>query len=161
MSASPAVARNINIWFDIYYGKVIYFPISSKIASNGCFCCCSKSEYQPNSSWCLLYIYFVCVCQDCGLQLTDDTEKRCYPLNGTLLCQTCHLCRLTDSLQVPTSGDETTSNRSQKSSYYVIGSWLIYHLMFDPVSSGRGLIVIDWWAVAWLIYISVKFLLCT
>ncbi len=32
--------------------------------------------------------------QDCGMQLTDEPDKRCYPLEGTLLCHTCHLRRL-------------------------------------------------------------------
>ena len=34
------------------------------------------------------------VCRDCGTQLTDENEKRCYPLDNCLLCLTCHLGRL-------------------------------------------------------------------
>ena len=32
--------------------------------------------------------------QDCGIQLTDEPDKRCYPLDHHLLCHTCHLRRL-------------------------------------------------------------------
>uniref|UniRef100_F1L1R0 Wilms tumor protein 1-interacting protein n=1 Tax=Ascaris suum TaxID=6253 RepID=F1L1R0_ASCSU len=31
------------------------------------------------------------VCEGCGMQLTDEPEKRCYPLNAHLLCKKCHL----------------------------------------------------------------------
>lgn len=33
-------------------------------------------------------------CYDCGMQLTDESGKRCYPLNNTLLCYPCHVKRL-------------------------------------------------------------------
>ena len=29
--------------------------------------------------------------QGCGMQLTDEPEKRCYPLNGRLLCYYCRI----------------------------------------------------------------------
>ena len=32
--------------------------------------------------------------QDCGLQLTDEPGKRCYPIEEHLLCQACHIQRL-------------------------------------------------------------------
>ncbi|CAF0817588.1 unnamed protein product [Brachionus calyciflorus] len=34
------------------------------------------------------------VCEDCGVQLTDEQEKRCYPIGRSLLCYTCHLKRI-------------------------------------------------------------------
>lgn len=33
-------------------------------------------------------------CEDCGLQLTDEPDKRCYPLEDHLFCHTCHINRL-------------------------------------------------------------------
>ncbi|KAI9551916.1 hypothetical protein GHT06_022253 [Daphnia sinensis] len=31
------------------------------------------------------------VCESCGLQLTDEPERRCYPLYGRLFCRSCRL----------------------------------------------------------------------
>ncbi|CAG5135411.1 unnamed protein product [Candidula unifasciata] len=38
-------------------------------------------------------------CEDCGLQLTDEIDKRCYPLEGHLFCHSCHIAHL--SVQFP------------------------------------------------------------
>lgn len=35
------------------------------------------------------------VCEECGMQLTDEPDKRCYPLDGRLLCRPCHIQSLT------------------------------------------------------------------
>lgn len=37
--------------------------------------------------------------QDCGLQLNDEEGHRCYPLEGHLLCHSCHIRRL--NLKLP------------------------------------------------------------
>jgi len=62
----------------------------------------------------------VCVfglAKDCGMQLTDEPDKRCYPLHGALLCQCCHVRRLSDGYQAAAlSSDDAGSCRSQLSS---------------------------------------------
>lgn len=50
-------------------------------------------------------------CEDCGLQLTDEPDKRCYPLGDRLLCHACHIACL--SSQYPDQMfyvDPTTHN---------------------------------------------------
>ncbi|CAG9825142.1 unnamed protein product [Phaedon cochleariae] len=31
------------------------------------------------------------ICEECGMQLTDEPDKRCYPLDGRLMCRDCHI----------------------------------------------------------------------
>lgn len=42
------------------------------------------------------------MCEDCGLQLTDEPDKRCYPLQGRLMCRACHVSHLSRHHQTPT-----------------------------------------------------------
>lgn len=34
------------------------------------------------------------ICEDCGMQLTDEPDKRCYPFEGRLMCKACHLQKI-------------------------------------------------------------------
>ncbi|RZF40360.1 hypothetical protein LSTR_LSTR008790 [Laodelphax striatellus] len=44
------------------------------------------------------------ICEECGMQLTDEPDKRCYPLDGRLMCRACHLNHQPRQLQsVPAS----------------------------------------------------------
>ncbi|CAL4073272.1 unnamed protein product, partial [Meganyctiphanes norvegica] len=52
------------------------------------------------------------VCEECGMQLTDEPDQRCYPLDGHLLCRGCHLHRLH-------SMGRNTSNIQDVSATYV------------------------------------------
>lgn len=36
------------------------------------------------------------VCESCGMQLTDEPDKRCYPLNDHLFCRSCHIQKLVE-----------------------------------------------------------------
>lgn len=34
------------------------------------------------------------ICENCGMQLTDEQDKRCYPYEDSLLCRSCHIEKL-------------------------------------------------------------------
>ncbi|PIK58042.1 hypothetical protein BSL78_05021 [Apostichopus japonicus] len=53
-------------------------------------------------------------CTECGLQLSDEEGKRCYPLNNRLLCYTCHISQIAPHLQYPIEeeGPEAASSGS-------------------------------------------------
>ena len=58
--------------------------------------------------------HFDCyVCAECGVQLTDENEKRCYPLDNCLLCLACHLGRL--------GSNSSSASCNQKSSSHSNG----------------------------------------
>ena len=48
--------------------------------------------------------------QDCGMQLTDEPDKRCYPLGQILLCHGCHVGRINDG-NSQGSGSPTSNHR--------------------------------------------------
>lgn len=35
------------------------------------------------------------ICEECGMQLTDEPDKRCYPYEGRLMCRSCHIQKIT------------------------------------------------------------------
>ncbi|XP_050425577.1 Wilms tumor protein 1-interacting protein isoform X2 [Adelges cooleyi] len=37
------------------------------------------------------------ICEECGMQLTDEPDKRCYPLDSHLLCRSCHISLLKEN----------------------------------------------------------------
>ncbi|KAL0274393.1 UNVERIFIED_CONTAM: hypothetical protein PYX00_006833 [Menopon gallinae] len=53
------------------------------------------------------------ICEDCGMQLTDEPDKRCYPLEGRLLCRACHVVRI--------SGDPRQQLQGVSASYQYMG----------------------------------------
>uniref|UniRef100_A0A182TYD3 LIM zinc-binding domain-containing protein n=1 Tax=Anopheles melas TaxID=34690 RepID=A0A182TYD3_9DIPT len=34
------------------------------------------------------------ICEECGMQLTDESDKRCYPFEGRLMCRSCHIQKI-------------------------------------------------------------------
>ncbi|MPC23766.1 LIM domain-containing protein jub [Portunus trituberculatus] len=52
------------------------------------------------------------VCENCGLQLTDEPDQRCYPLEGRLLCRTCHLHRLHAMGRTPSNIQRQDDNKN-------------------------------------------------
>ncbi|XP_053686316.1 LIM domain-containing protein jub isoform X2 [Sabethes cyaneus] len=34
------------------------------------------------------------ICEECGMQLTDEPDKRCYPYDGRLMCRSCHIQKI-------------------------------------------------------------------
>lgn len=34
------------------------------------------------------------ICEECGMQLTDEPDKRCYPFEGRLMCRSCHIQKM-------------------------------------------------------------------
>lgn len=51
------------------------------------------------------------VCEGCGMQLTDEPDKRCYPMHGRLLCYTC-ACRIKSSPHLGTYSPNSVQNTS-------------------------------------------------
>jgi hypothetical protein len=62
------------------------------------------------------------VCEDCGIQLTDEQERRCYPIGKTLLCFNCHLKRIGIDSNINeatgTNGVNDASNANETAKYY-------------------------------------------
>ncbi|XP_072024249.1 uncharacterized protein [Amphiura filiformis] len=48
-------------------------------------------------------------CVECGLQLSDEDGRRCYPLQNRLLCYTCHISKLAPGGHIPQPGSGATA----------------------------------------------------
>lgn len=72
-------------------------------------------------------------CEDCGLQLSDEQDKRCYPLGKCLLCYSCHVKRIelnqldqmllnnlsSSSSSLSSSSNQLNSNHKQQASSFM------------------------------------------
>ncbi len=72
--------------------------------------------------------------QDCGMQLTDEPDKRCYPLEEHLLCHGCHVQRLGG--QLPTTGPaDTPTIHHGNQQYTFTGNNMANHLQSETANN--------------------------
>nr|CAD7426396.1 unnamed protein product [Timema monikensis] len=83
----------------------------------------------------ICYICEVIGWQDCGMQLTDEPDKRCYPLDGHLMCRACHIQRLShhprqlqSSVKVPRSSNVPTQQFNALPIFGVIALTGVEHM---------------------------------
>ena len=72
------------------------------------------------------------------MQLTDESGKRCYPMNNTLLCYPCHVKRLKiNEILLNTSNNSTASSSISQHQQQNNSPSLQQqqHYMYSPISS--------------------------
>ena len=74
------VDRTMNMFFSIKSTIVLLFGF--------------KRHYTPVNKSINSTKFSIIFFQDCGVQLTDEPDKRCYPLDDHLFCHGCHIKRL-------------------------------------------------------------------
>jgi hypothetical protein len=70
--------------------------------------------------------------QDCGVQLTDEPDKRCYPLEDHLLCHSCHIQRIVEMGCHPPAEIQVRSPNGLKG--YLVNTIYIHEVEYTYIS---------------------------
>lgn len=83
--------KGLFIYFSIRYDLYIHLSTNVLILSTGITPVEGTDETVRVVSMDKDFHVDCYICEDCGIQLTDEPDKRCYPLENRLLCRSCHL----------------------------------------------------------------------